>query len=202
MMKIVGLAGESGTGKSTIAAHLTTRGGVHVDADIIGHEVLESNASVRDKIRVEISADVFYEDGRIDRRRLGAVVFRDEEALKALGEIIHPEIEKECQKRISEIEKSGVPFVVIDGALLLESEMPFAWDLMIALQCNEVEQFKRLMAMGGRTEDEVRSRLKSQRRIRDSLDRADVVVDTCRPKDEVLAEIDALIDDILELEIG
>ena len=78
--------------------------------------------------------------------------------------------------------------------------MPFNWDLMIALKCSEEVQFERLMAKGGRTEQEVRDRLKSQRGIRESFDKADVIIDTCRPKDEVLAEVDALIDGLLEFE--
>jgi dephospho-CoA kinase len=195
--KVVGLAGESGTGKSTIAAHLMMRGGAHIDADIVGHEVLERTESVRDEVRERIGADVFDEDGRIDRRRLGAIVFNDEALLETLGGIVHPRIRVVCGERVEQLKSQGAPFVVIDGALLLDAQMPFTWDLMIALRCEEAEQLKRLMAMGGRTEEEVRQRLHSQRRIRDSFDRADIVIDTCRPKVEVLAEIDGLIDDLL-----
>jgi dephospho-CoA kinase len=201
-MKIVGLAGESGTGKSTIAAHLTMRGGAHIDADIVGHEVLETDEAARGRVRDRIGSDVFDTEGHVDRRRLGALVFNDEALLAALEEIIHPAIRRECGRRIEKLKSAGVPFVVIDGALLLDSKMPFGWDLMIALDCDEEEQVTRLMAKGGRTEQEVRDRLASQRAIRDSFDKADVVVDTCGPKDEVLAEIDGLIDDLLDIEIS
>jgi dephospho-CoA kinase len=199
-MKIVGLAGESGTGKSTIAAHLMMRGGGHIDTDLVGHEILQHDESVRGQVRKRISADVFESDGRIDRRRLGAIVFNDGGLLETLGEIVHPAIRKVCGERVEEVKAAGVPFVTIDGALLLDSKMPFEWDLMIALSCDERELFDRLMAMGGRTVQEVRLRLRSQRGIRESFDRADVVVDTCRPKNEVLAEIDRLIDDLLDTE--
>jgi dephospho-CoA kinase len=200
-MKIVMLAGESGTGKSAIAAHLTMRGGAHIDADIVGHEVLENDASVRDEIRERISSEVFDAEGRIDRRRLAALVFNDQRSLRALGEIIHPRIEVECSRLVDSLKASGVPFAVIDGALLLESNMPFEWDLTIALKCSEEVQFERLMAKGGRTEQEVRDRLQSQRGIRESFDKADVIIDTFRPKDKVLAEVDSLIDGLLEFEI-
>lgn len=202
MTKIVGLAGESGTGKSTIAAHMTMRGGVHIDADIVGHEVLERGESVGREIRKRISAEVFDEDGRIDRRKLGAVVFNDRALLAVLGEIVHPRIREYCGERVEKLRAAGVPFVVIDGALLLDAKMPFGWDLLIALKCDEEEQFKRLMAIGGRTEAEVRQRLSSQRDIQRSFDRADVVIDTCRPKAEILAEIDGLIDDLLGREMS
>lgn len=196
-MKIVGVAGESGTGKSTVAAHLRMRGGAHIETDMIGHEVLEKDEEARRLIRERIGEDVFNGEGHVDRRRLGARVFSDDAVRAALNAIVHPAIRRECGQRVEVLKKAGVPFVVIDGALLLDSQMPFGWDLMIALECDEAEQLVRLMAMGGRTEGEVRDRLASQRGIRDSIGKADVVVDTCRPKDEVLAEIDALIDDLL-----
>lgn len=196
-MKIVGLAGESGTGKSTIAAHLTMRGGAHVDTDLIGHDVLEKNEEARRLIRERIGADVFDGDGHVDRHRLGNKVFTDDALRVAFNEIVHPAIRRECGRRVDVLSGVGVPFVVIDGALLLGSVMPFEWDLMIALDCEEDEKVARLMAKGGRTEREVRDRLASQRAIRDWFDKADVVVDTFRPKEEVLAEIDALIDDLL-----
>jgi dephospho-CoA kinase len=115
----------------------------------------------------------------------------------ALNDIVHPAIRRECGVRVEELREKGVPFVVIDGALLLDSRMPFAWDLLIALDCDEEEQVARLMAKGGRTEREVRARLASQGGIRKSFGKADVVVDTKRRKEVVLAEIDALIDELL-----
>ena len=197
-MKTVGLAGESGTGKSTIAAHLTMRGGGHIDADIVGHEILMHDVSVRSEIRQIFGDTVFGSDGRIDRRRLGAIVFRGESKRQALNEVIHPAIARVCVERAGELRAAGVPFVVVDAALLLEVDMEFEWDLLVALECNEEEQLRRLMAMGGRTEREVRDRLLSQRGIRNWFHNAHVVVDTCRPKNEVLAEIDRLVDHLLE----
>ena len=196
-MIIAGLAGESGSGKTTIAAHLTTRGGGHIDLDIIGHEVLTGNEGAREEIASRISAEVFDADGRIDRRRLGAIVFNDEKALKVLEEIVHPRIQKICGRLLKDMKRAGLPFVVVDGALLLDAEVPFSWDVMIALRCDEETQFERLMAKGGRTEAEVRQRLRSQRKIRDSLHKAHVIIDACRPLQEVLAEIDDIIDRLL-----
>jgi dephospho-CoA kinase len=196
-MIIVGVAGESGTGKTTISAHLTTRGGGHIDLDIIGHEVLTGNEGAREEITSRISAEVFDVDGRIDRRRLGAIVFNDEKALRVLEKIVHPRIQKICNRLLKEMERAGLPFVVVDGALLLDADVFFSWDVMIALRCDEQTQFERLMAKGGRTEAEVRQRLNSQRRIQDSLHKADVIIDACRPLQEVMAEIDGIIDRLL-----
>ncbi len=196
-MKIIGLAGESGTGKTTISEHLAKRGGGHIDTDVIGHEVLTGNEKVREEIASRISSDVFDENGRIDRRRLGAIVFNNSSHLKTLGDIVHPRIRTICKRLVDEMSKAGLAFVVVDGALLLEANMSFAWDVMIALRCDEETQFKRLMARGDRTEEEVRQRLNSQIHIRDSFDQADVVIDALRPLEEVLKEIDSIIDHVL-----
>ena len=196
-MKIIGLAGESGTGKSTIAAYLTTRGGAHVDADIVGHEILENDPEVREAIRERVSADVFARDGRLDRRRLGQLVFDDADMLQTLNDILHPAIRRECGARVQALEARGVPFVVIDAALLLTSQMPFEFDLLIALDCGRDEQLRRLSARGVRTREEVSARLRNQRHIRDFFDNADVVVNTDKPKQEVFAEIDSYVDQLL-----
>jgi len=197
-MKIIGLAGESGTGKSTIAAYLTTRGGAHIDADIVGHDILNLDPEVREKIREFISADVFDPDGRLDRRRLGALVFNDTAMLQALNDILHPAIREKCAERIKELETTGCPFVVIDAALLLTSRMPFEFDLLIALDCGRDEQMERLTSKGVRTREEVSDRLRNQRHIRDFFDRADVIINTEKSKEEVFAEIDSYVDKLLE----
>jgi dephospho-CoA kinase len=198
-MKIVGLAGQSGTGKSTIAAHLVSRGGAHIDADLIAHELLDHDAWVGSEIRRRFGETVFGADGRIDRRRLGGAVFGDARELRALNAIVHPAVKRVCVERIQSLRRSRnpVPFVIIDAALLLEVEMPFEFDLMIALRCRPEEQFRRLTAKSGRSEEEIRARLESQKRLGDSFDTADVIIDTDRPLGDVLAEVDAHVDRLM-----
>jgi len=201
-VKVIGIAGASGTGKSTVAAHLAARGGVHVDADAVGHEVLESDAGVVAAVRERIGPDVFDGRGRIDRRLLGERVFTDAAALSALNAIIHPVIRARCGRLVESARRKGAPFVVVDAALLLDSKMPFAFDLLIALRCDEEARFRRIMAKGGWSEEEVRRRLASQRDLENSFYKADVVVDTDGDKVAVLEEIDRLVDGVLRRDYG
>ena len=196
-MKLVGLAGGSGTGKSTIAAHLVGRGASHIDADKVGHELLESDAQVGRRIRDRFGEGVF--DGeRVDRAALSKVVFEDAEALAALNSIIHPAIVCECERRIEEFRKQNVDLVVIDAALLLEVPLPFEVDLMIALRCSREEQLRRLQKKGGVEDEQLESRLASQAGLEKAFYRADVVVDTGKPKPVVLSEVLRLIDFLLD----
>lgn len=197
-MKIVGLAGQSGTGKTTIARHLESRGAVHIDGDRVGHELLENDAAVIAAVRGLAGDAVFGPDGHIDRKRLGAAVFADPELLRRYNAIIHPAIRRCCGELVAAARRSGVPMVVVDAALLLDAEMPFAFDLMIALRASTATQMQRLAGRGDRTEAEARARLERQQDLEKSFYKADVVVDTDRDLNDVLAEIDGHVAPLLQ----
>jgi dephospho-CoA kinase len=192
-MKIVGIVGGSGTGKTTIAEHIVRgRNAGHIDADRVAHEILQRDAKVRRRIKARFGTRVFDGD-EIDRAKLGELVFATPELLRALNSIIHPAIIEECIARLESMRDEGKELVVIDAALLLEVPVPFRFDLMIALRCGPEEQLRRLIAKGGAGEDDLRARLDSQSNIEKSFYRADVVVDTGRPIDEVLNDVDKLV---------
>ena len=193
-MIVVGLAGGSGTGKSTIAAHLVDAyGAVHVDGDRVAHEVLEEDA-VRRALKDEFGAEVFDSKGRVDRRRLGGIVFASDSRLRALNAIVHPAVVGRCAAEVSRARMSGAPMAVIDAALLLEVPMTFPIDLTIALQCDRDERVRRLLAKGGRSEAEIHDRLARQDGMEKHFYKADAVVDTGRDLAAVLADVDALVD--------
>ena len=194
-MMIIGIAGGSGTGKSTIAAHVARRlGGVHIDADRVGHALLEDDDAVAGAVRRRFGEEVVDGRGRIDRRRLGAVVFSDEAARRDLNAIIHPAIGRVCAERVEAARRAGAGAAVVDAALLLEVAMPFEFDLVIALRCDTDTRFERIMEKGGRSAGEVRRRLDSQKSLEKSFYKADVVVDTDRELQATLAEIDRIVD--------
>ncbi len=197
-MKIIGLAGGSGTGKTTIAKHLETRGGGHLDADRIGHELLEFDPGVRSKVLRYFGPDMFEPDGTVNRKSIGELVFRDRELLKILSSILHPRIIDTCLKRVAEMRQAGLPFVVIDAALLLEVKMPLPVEFTIAVRCDKEEQVKRLLAKGNVSEADIRARLKSQEHMEDFFVEADVVLDTDGELPEVLARLDKIVDEFLE----
>jgi len=194
-MKIVGIVGQSGTGKTTIACHLEDRGAGRIDADRIVHDILEHDESVRKAVAASFGQGVVVE-GRVDRAALGRVVFSDSDALDTLNGIVHPPVIAAIVDRVKDFGRKGVSLVVIDAALLLEVSLPIEIDLIIALRCDRDEQLRRLVA-AGRSSKELEARLDSQAHIEKSFDRADVVIDTNRPETTVLTEIDQIIDMLL-----
>lgn len=190
--KLIGLVGRSGSGKSTIAKHLVSRGAGHIDADAIVHDILENDDAVRQAVRERFGAAVFV-GNRIARVALGRVVFGDPAALAALNRIVHPAVIRECEERLVQLRSSGHALAVIDAALLLDVPLPFDIDLMIALRCEREVLARRLLAKGDRSREEIDARLDRQDRLEESFDRADVIIDTDKSVDEMLVEVDRVI---------
>ena len=200
-MKVIGLVGESGTGKSTVAAHLVNRGAGLIDADRIAHEVLGDDPQVVRSVRDRFGDGVFT-DGSVDRAKLAFVVFNDRDALVALGEILHPQVLERCRRKLSEFESRGVDLVVVDAALLLEVDVPFKLDFVVALRASRDVQVARLLSKGGANREEIIARLESQSNLERSFERADVVIDAARPLAVVLAEVDRVVGEWLSRDSG
>ncbi len=196
-MKVVALVGGSGTGKSTIAAHLVKRRGARlIDADRIAHDLLAGDANVVRGIRERFGDDVFTR-GAVDRKKLARLVFGRPASLADLNAIVHPAVLDVCRGKLEEFRADGVRFVVVDAALLLEVDVPFRIDFIIALRASRGEREKRLVARGDRTPGEIAARLDRQSHLERSFGRADCVVDTAKPISSVLAEVDRVIDALL-----
>lgn len=192
---VVGIAGGSGSGKSTVASHLARRyRGVHVDGDRVAHDVLSSDTATIARLRDTFGPRIFGADGRIDRRVLGRIVFADPEALHKLNAIVHPAVVARSAEAVVRARVDGVPLVIVDAALILEVPMPFGFDLTIALTSAREERKRRLLAKGGWSAAEVEARLDRQDGMEKHFYKADAVVDTGRTLAEVLADVETLID--------
>ena len=191
---IVGIAGGSGTGKTTVAEHLVEKyGAAHSDGDRLAHEVLRDLHVVR-RVREEFGPGVVDDEGRIDRRALGRIVFADQARLDALNAIVHPEIVARSARDVESARERRAPMIVVDAALLLEVPMTFRFDLLLALACDVEERVRRLLAKGNRSEAEIRDRIARQAGMEKHFYKADAVVDTGRDLQTVWADVDALVE--------
>ncbi|HEX78944.1 MAG TPA: dephospho-CoA kinase [Dehalococcoidia bacterium] len=120
-MKIIGITGGIGSGKSTVAGFLAEMGAVVIDADDIGHEILEKDGEARRQVIDTFGQSIVAHDGSVDRKKLGDFVFGNNEALLRLNEIMHPEIDKVVEVRLKEYRRQGVDRVVIEAPLLIEA---------------------------------------------------------------------------------
>jgi dephospho-CoA kinase len=188
---IVGIAGGSGTGKTTVSEHLVTSyRAEHVDGDRIAHDVLQDPHVMR-RVGGEFSGVVI--DGVVDRRALGRLVFADQSRLDALNAIVHPEIIARSARAVEQARAAGAPMIVVDAALLLKVPMNLEFDLLLALVCDTEERVRRLLAQGHRSEAEIRDRIARQSGMEKHFYKADAVVDTGRDLSAVWADVDRLV---------
>ena len=117
-MKIIGLTGGIGSGKSAVASILKELGATLIDSDKVGHEVLNPGSSGWWEVVNAFGRGILTPHGTIDRPKLAQIVFKDPEALQKLNQIVHPKIESEVRSRLKIFEEQGVDVVVIEAALI------------------------------------------------------------------------------------
>jgi dephospho-CoA kinase len=162
-MRLIGLTGGIGSGKSTVAAMLAERGAIVIDADRVAHEVYEPGTEGHDLLVERFGTSILDGEGRIDRRLLGAIVFQNPDALKDLNAIIHPLVRREIARRLLEISSDDPDaIVVLEAALMAETGWSGgAAELWAVLALPEIV-VGRLVRQRGMSEEDVRLRLAAQ----------------------------------------
>ena len=159
-MRVVGLTGGIGTGKSTVAAMLGELGAFVIDCDGLGRQVIEPGGRAYAGVIERFGREIVRDDGHIDRGALAAIVFRDESQLVALNAISHPAIDAEIADRIAAAPADTI--VVLDMAVLVETDLGAGqYDTVVVVEAPLDVRMERL-ARRGMTEDDVRARIGSQ----------------------------------------
>ena len=175
----VGLTGGIATGKSTAAEVFRAEGASVLDADRLGHELMEPGTPAFEEIVAAFSPAVVGSDGRIDRRVLGARVFTAPEERLRLNAILHPRILAEADRRVRELARhSPGGMVVIQVALMVEAGTTGRFDRIVVTHCRPEIQVERLLRREGLTEAEAWLRIRAQAPPESRLAVADFVIDT------------------------
>ena len=174
---VVGIVGQAGSGKTTVARALERDGAVVIDADALGHEVVDQDPEVRAALAAEYGADVYGPAG-LDRARVAAVVFRDAAARERLNRLVHPRIVERMYARLGQLEDEGYEgVVVLDAALLLDWRFERECDAVLAVMAPRAKQLERLRAQRGWSADEADLRIGVQRPTAELSAAADVTID-------------------------
>ena len=174
MKHAIALTGGISTGKSTVASILKLYGFEVIDADAIAHEVLQSVAG---KVS-EIFGEAYVNEGIVDRKRLGGLVFSDPEARGKLEQLVHPLIRQEIMRRAERSEAQGVPYF-IDIPLFYETGAYQISKVLVVYAPRET-QMERLIKRDGFSEEEARKRIDAQMDIEEKRRRADYVIDNTK----------------------
>jgi dephospho-CoA kinase len=190
-MKVIGLAGGIGSGKSTVAQFLAGLGAVVLDLDKAGHEVYKRGGEAYKKLVAEFGDEILAEGGEIDRSKLGKIVFGGTDALKRLNGIVHPAIDKVVEDKLAEYRAQGVKVVVLEAAAMLENEKSWLADEIWVTVAPEAEEIKRTKDRPGYNEEVVRKRIKSQMANEERIKIADVVIDNSGTPEELKQKVSA-----------
>ena len=161
---ILGLIGRAGSGKTTVARALEKDGARVIEADRVGHEVVDRDPAVRESLIAEYGAGAYRADGTLDRARVAARVFRDPEARARLDRLVHPRLVARIRAEIGRLSREGFRgVVVVDAALMLRWGFERECDAVVAVVAPHALQIERLRRARGWSEEEAARRLASAR---------------------------------------
>jgi len=190
-MRIIGLTGGIGSGKSTVSAMLRDLGATVIDADEGARAVVQKGGPAFDEVVATFGREVVGKDGQLDREKLADLVFRDEAARQKLNAITHPRVRAWMAERMQAAPDAGAEVVVLDIPLLFESGSAEGMDEIVVVWAPEDQQVARAVGRGGREAD-VRARVKAQMPLDEKRARATRVIDNSGSIRQTLRQVEGL----------
>lgn len=177
-MLLVGLTGGIASGKSLVASVFRDLGAHLIDADRIVHDLLEPDQQAGREVSEHFGKGILLPDGRIDRRKLGEIVFNDAEKRAWLNQCLHPRVFEAYQAQVSQVRvRSPRAVVVLDAALLIETGYHRMMDRVVVVYAEPEQQLERLIRRNGFTREEALARIGSQMPLAEKRGLADYVID-------------------------
>jgi dephospho-CoA kinase len=190
----VGLTGGIGSGKSEVSRRLAARGAVLIDADVAAREVVEPGTPGLGQIAAVFGPGVLLPDGRLNRERLGQLVFADDDLRAKLNAIVHPLVHERTQQLEQQAAATVGPggIVVHDVPLLAENRLQSGFDTVIVVDAPDDQRLQRLIETRGMTAEHARERMAAQASRDQRLAIADIVIDNSG----TLADLDQRVADV------
>ena len=192
-MLVIGLTGGIGTGKSLVSRMLQEHGATIIDADLVGHEAYTPHTETW-QVVVDTFGDVLAEDGQIDRRKLGAIVFSDPKQLEKLNAIMHPRMYKMIEERIQGHQAGGAETIVVEAAILIEAKWTPLVDEVWVTTAPEDQVIDRIKGRNNMGDDAARARINSQMSSEERVRHANVSIANDGSMDQLRDTVDGLWD--------
>ena len=188
-MRVFGLTGGIATGKSTVSQMLRERGLPVIDADVVSREVVEPGTPALAEIAARFPG-VVGPDGRLDRAKLGEIVFNDPAQRAALNAIVHPRVQAAVLEKTQALAETGAPRVIYDAALLIENGLDRGLDGVILVVAPPEVQRARLMARDHLTAAQADARIASQMPLELKRQRATWIIENGGTREATRAQVD------------
>lgn len=202
MMKLVGLTGSIGTGKTTVS-RLIEKNGYHViDCDEVARCIVEPGKPALQQLIKTFGNDILLPNGELDRPKLGDMVFKDAAKRKKLNSITHRYIFIELAKRIFSHFWSGTSILFLDAPLLFEAGLHRISSCVVVVFCDSETQLQRVMTRDGFEKEEAQRRIDSQMSLKEKCERADFTIDNSRTLHETEQQVTSLLQRLSEQYAG
>lgn len=190
-MKIIGVTGGVGAGKSTVLNYLEKRYGAKlILADLVGHEVMEPGHEAYEQVVKAFGQEIVSEDKTIDRKTLGAIVFADEKKRMILNRIIHPAVRQEILRRLEAAELLHLSYAVVEAALFLEENYDAFCDETWYIYTDEKIRRQRLKESRGYSDERIDQIFRSQKTHEEFQKRCLFMIDNNGSEEETFRQID------------
>jgi len=183
---LIALTGGIGSGKTTVASRWAELGATEIDADLLAREVVEPGSEGLSAVTARFGDQVLNSDGSLDRAALAAVAFSTEETRKDLEALLHPRIQELAAERVKGLEGTIVYII----PLLAETNSKLNFDRIVTVSCDEAVRLDRLITLRGMSKEEALSRIAAQVSDTEREAKADTIIDSNCPMDELLARAD------------
>ena len=190
-MKVLGLTGGIGSGKSMVASMFAQLGADVIDADRLARDVVAPGQPALQEIASAFGRDILLPDGRLDRGKLGRIIFADPVARGTLNAITHPRVRERMDAEIA-ARQSGPGVLIVDIPLLYENERTGRVETVIVVWVDTQTQLRRLVERNGLSEHEARQRIAAQMPLDEKRARADVVIDNSGSPENTRRQVDAI----------
>ena len=191
-MRVFGLTGNIGSGKSTVAAMLREAGIPVLDADRISRDVTAPGGKAYDAVVRAFGKGIVRDDGSIDRKRLGEIVFADPASRERLERITHPAILEGMKEAIADVEREGHRAVVVEATLIHESGRRGLFEVVISVTCDRETAISRLAVRDGMSRDEAEARLRAQMNADRKAGASDYVIDNSASLAETARQVNQI----------
>jgi dephospho-CoA kinase len=190
-LKLIGLTGGAGSGKSTVSAMLKELGARVIDADEAAHAAYEPGSPGFESVIREFGPE-YVREGRIDRARLGELVFHDDAARLRLNAIVHPLVRDWMAARTAEAVEAGAEVIVQDVPLLFENRLESLYSTTVLVYVPEPVQLKRLVEGRGLSDERARAMIASQMPIEDKRKLASHLIDNSGTREATRGQVDRI----------
>lgn len=182
----VGITGGIGCGKSEVCRLLEKEGIPIINADVVARDLANENEQIKHELKQIFGNDVYLPDGKLDRKKVAAIIFNDEDVKQRINRIIHPHVLEYQKNELIRLEAPGkVKIAGVEAALIFEAGSQNQFDVIVVVAASRETIVQRLKSRDDLTEEEILKRINSQLDLQEKIKRADFVIHNDGPLDEL-----------------